>query len=177
MKRQLGLYLLLIAAAAATRVLPHAWNFAPVTAVAIVAAIYLPIRQAIGLPLIIRFTSDLVIGFFAWPQMLAVYSSHLFGIFAGLWVKKRKTTARVLAAPMISALVFFLITNFAFLYPVSAYSHNLSGILLSYTNGLPFLRGTLLGDVVYTSLLVGAVELVYFYRTRKIAKLAKSAIV
>ena len=156
MKKHLLLYSLLIASAVATRLAPHAWNFAPVTAIAIVAAIYLPFRHAIALPLVIRFFSDAIIGFFSWPLMIAVYLSHLFGVLMGVWVKKHKTPFRVLAAPVISAGVFFLATNFAFLY--HGYTHDLSGILLSYTNGLPFLRGTLLGDVVYTAGFVAAFE-------------------
>ena len=51
------LYIFIVTAAVATRFIPHAWNFAPVTAIAIFAAIYLPTRQAVALPLAIRFIS------------------------------------------------------------------------------------------------------------------------
>jgi len=137
------------------------WNFAPVTALAIFAAIYLPKKQATALPLVVRFFSDAIIGLFSWPLMIAVYLAHLFGVLMGLWVRRNKSVGRVIAAPIISAGVFFLITNFAWLYPT--YPNDLSGIMLAYTNGLPFLRGTMFGDVIYTVALVGAYESVRYY--------------
>lgn len=185
MKKQALIYSLIIATAVVTRLIPHAWNFAPVTAVAIVAAMYLPLKQAVALPLAIRFVSDAILGFFAWPLMLAVYASHLFGAVMGLWLRKSVTSPafqalspkweregarlgawpKVFIAPVVSALVFFLVTNFAFLYP--NYPHNLSGIIAAYTNGLPFLRGTLLGDVIYTVTFVGVFESVAAWQRAK----------
>jgi len=155
-KSNLILYLIIILAAVGTRLIPHLWNFAPVTAIAIFAAVYLPKKQAVALPLVVRFVSDLIIGFFYWPLMLAVYLAHLFGVAAGLWIRRKKTVLRVVSAPVYSALVFFFVTNFAWFYP--SYSNDLSGILLAYQNGLPFFRGTLLGDVVYTIALIGGYE-------------------
>ncbi|MDP2933430.1 MAG: hypothetical protein Q8N81_04840 [bacterium] len=161
------LYSLIIITAAATRILPHAWNFAPVTAIAIVAAIYLPVRQALFLTLAVRLVSDVIIGFFAWPLMLAVYAAHLFGVLTGLWIRRNKSFGRIIAAPVVSSLVFFLVTNFAFFYPT--YTHDISGVILAYTNGLPFLRGTLLGDVGYTIVFVASFEAVRFYLRHRAA--------
>lgn len=158
-------YIFIIAAIVATRLLPHLWNFAPITAVAIFAGMYLPKKQALALPLAARFVSDLFLGFFSPVLMLAVYFCHLFGAALGIWVRKDKSLTRVIGAPVISAAVFFFITNFAWFY--STYPHNLSGIILAYTNGLPFLRGTLLGDVAYTLALVGGYEAVLYYQARR----------
>ena len=51
------------------------------------------------------------------------------------------------------------------------YPHNFSGIVQSYINGLPFLSGTIIGDVGYTVALFGAYELVRMfvaYRKKKL---------
>lgn len=187
MKKNVALYALIIASAVGTRLMPHAWNFAPVTAIAIVTAVYLPLRQAIALSLVIRFISDAIIGFFSWPLMLVVYLSHLFGVLMGLWVRKFATSPlpsplservpegrvrlgmwpRVVVAPVVSSLVFFLVTNFAFFYPT--YTHDISGVILAYAHGLPFLRGTLLGDVGYTIAFVASFEAVRFYLRHRAA--------
>lgn len=156
------IYLIIIITAVLARLVPHAWNFAPVTAVAIVAAVYLNKKTAIGLTFAVRLISDAIIGFFSWPLMAAVYLSHLFGVLMGSWVRRKKSVGRVLVAPAISALVFFLVTNLAFLYP--NYTHDWSGIISAYVNGLPFLRGTLLGDIIYTVALVGGFEAVFYYK-------------
>lgn len=187
MKKNFLLYSLIVISAVAARLVPHAWNFAPITAVAVVSAIYLPLRQAVALPLVIRLISDAILGFFSWPLMLAVYASHLFGAVMGLWVRKSVTSpaaaspsptseragarlgmwSKVIIAPAVSALVFFLVTNFAFLY--ASYPHDLSGIISAYANGLPFLRGTLLGDVIYTAGFVGAFEGVTAWQKARVA--------
>lgn len=155
-KETLLFYILVICASVLARLLPHAWNFAPITAIAITSAIYLPLAQAVALPIAIRLMSDSIIGFFSWPLMLAVYASHLAGVGVGLWVKKNKTFFRVATAPVATALLFFFVTNFAWFYP--NYPHNILGIAQAYINGLPFLRGTLAGDIFYTFAIVGAFE-------------------
>lgn len=163
---------LLVIATVITRFLPHPENFAPITAIAIFAAAYLPKKQAVALPLAARFLSDVFLGFYQWPLMLAVYASHLSGVLLGLWVRQGKGVrwARVAVAPLAASAVFFLATNFAFLYP--NYPHDWSGILQSYANALPFLRGTMFGDVAYTALLFGGFEVARaaaFHRYRNLA--------
>jgi hypothetical protein len=76
---------------------------------------------------------------------------------------------KIVASSLGASLVFFLVTNFAFLY--AEYPHTWSGILLSYTNGLPFIKGTLFGDLSYTVALFGAYELVVLYKNKLSTKL------
>ena len=100
--------------------------------------------------------------------MVAVYASHLVGILFGLWIKDSRLRGndsllrwlKIVGSSLGASIIFFLVTNFAFLY--SGYEHNLSGIILAYTNGLPFFRGTLLGDLGYTAALFGAYQAVQF---------------
>lgn len=142
---------ILIILAIATRVVPHFSNVSAITAVAIFSGAILPKRQAFVIPLAARLITDSIIGFFSWPLMIAVYGAHVFGVLLGLWVKNGKQDfegLKVITSSMIASVTFFLVTNFAFLYPT--YSHNLQGIVSAYNNGLPFLRGTVIGDLGYT---------------------------
>lgn len=150
---------IIILIAIVTRFIPHMPNFAPITALAIFSAVYLPKKQAIVIPLVARLASDLLLGFFAWPLMVAVYASHLAGVAIGLWVKKSSEGSasrwlKIGSAGLFSSAIFFLVTNFVMLYPTS-YPQNFAGLVLSYTNALPFLRGTLMGDVGYSLALFG----------------------
>jgi hypothetical protein len=168
---------LIIGLAIITRFIPHLANFAPITAIAIFSAVYLPKKQAVGLPLAVRLISDIFLGFFQWPLMVAVYASHLFGAVLGIWIKGSPAHRwiKIVGSSLMASAVFFLVTNFAFLY--STYPHNFSGIAQAYANGLPFLRGTLLGDLSYTLALFGGYELVKFWAGRRAAnKLAKNTI-
>ncbi len=87
--------------------------------------------------------------------MLAVYGAHLFGIGLGLWIKSSvsspaKKWLKVLCSGIAAALIFYIMTNFAFLY--TFYPHTMAGVLASYANAIPFIRGTLMGDIGYSLL-------------------------
>jgi hypothetical protein len=153
------IYIIIILAISA-RFVPHMPNFAPITALAIFSAANMDWKKSVGLTLVVRFASDAFLGFFSWPLMLAVYASHLVGVLFGLWIKKGESYRwlKIVGSSLGASAVFFFVTNFAFFY--SGYSHNISGILLAYTNGLPFLRGTVLGDLSYTLALFGSLALV-----------------
>lgn len=164
------LYLVIIFAIV-TRFLPHQVNLGMVTALAIFAGTYLPKKQAIAIPFVVRFVSDIFLGFFSWPLMVAVYASHLVGVLFGFWIKRSEgtwsRTLKVVSSGLGSALLFFFVTNSAFLYAPEQYAHTWDGVMLAYTNGLPFLRGTLIGDVGYTVVFFGAFSLVKYFKSKK----------
>ncbi|MDR3642011.1 MAG: hypothetical protein P4L74_00080 [Candidatus Doudnabacteria bacterium] len=179
----------LMLAAIALRFVPHMPNFAPITALAIFGGANLGWKKAAGLTLAVRFISDIFLGFFSWPLMVAVYAAHLAGVLFGVWIKQpvgvipsasegslKQTPlvkgffsrmrsfglthikwVKITGSSLAASTLFFLVTNFAFLY--SGYAHNISGIILAYANGLPFLRGTLMGDLGYSVALFGAYDL------------------
>jgi hypothetical protein len=72
---------------------------------------------------------------------------------------------KIIFSSLGASLVFFLVTNFAFLY--STYPHNLMGIIAAYTNGLPFFRGTVMGDLGYTAALFGAYQFALYAKTNR----------
>jgi hypothetical protein len=158
---------IIIILAIITRFIPHMPNFAPITALAIFSAANLGWKKSVGLTLAARLISDIFLGFFSWPLMVAVYASHLIGVLLGLWIKKseRYRWAKIIGSSFAASFLFFIVTNFAFLY--SGYSHDISGIMSSYINGLPFFRGTLLGDLGYTSALFGAYQFALYAKSIK----------
>ncbi len=151
---------LVIILAVISRFIPHIPNFAPITALAIFAAANMEWKKAAGITLAARLVSDIFIGFVSWPMMLAIYASHLSGILFGVWIKHSNTHRwpKIVGSSLAASAVFFLVTNFAFLY--SNYPHNFSGITQAYVNGLPFLRGTLMGDMFYSVALFGGYAIV-----------------
>lgn len=157
-----------------SRLIDHPANFAPITALAIFSAVYLSKKQAVAIPLAARLVSDIFLGFYQWPLMVAVYGSHVAGVLFGLWIKKEtavsKQWAKIIVSSLSSSLLFFLVTNFAFLY--SNYSHTWAGITTSYINALPFFRGTLVGDIVWSAVLFGAAHAVKYFYARGIGKKA-----
>ena len=174
----------IILAAVVSRFVPHMPNFAPITALAIFSAATLDWKKSVGITLAARFISDIFLGFFSWPLMVAVYASHLAGVLLGLWIKKSTSPhpsphegrvaegreglqkwLKIIGSSLAASVVFFLVTNFAFLY--STYPHSFAGIISSYINGLPFFRGTLMGDLGYTAALFGAYELAMMFKSKR----------
>ncbi len=156
----------LIFTATMLRFLPHPANFAPISAMALFGGTYLNRKFAVIIPMSAMVVSDAFIGFDSFASRGTVYGSFVLIGVLGMFLKNRKTFANVAAATISSSALFYLITNFAFFYPVGMYTHDFSGIAQSYLNGLPFLRGTLLGDIFYVSMLFGVYEVIRIFIER-----------
>ncbi len=168
---------LIIILAVASRFIPHMPNVGLITALAMFSAANMDWKKAAGITLAARFISDIYLGFFAWPLMVAVYASHLVGILFGVWIKNPTSprpspyegrvpagrerlqyrAIKIIVSSLGASAIFFLVTNFAFLY--AEYPHNFAGVILAYANGLPFLRGTLVGDLGYVVALFGGLAI------------------
>lgn len=158
---------LLLFFAIAVRLLPHAPNMTPITAIAFTGSLYLGRKWAVALPLLALFLSDLLIGFYDWKIMLSVYGSFaLIGLFSFVSAKYRSLVPVGLSV-IGASLLFFFITNGAVWALSPWYEKTISGLLYSYELGLPFLRNMLVGDITYTAVLIGIFEIAYAISTVK----------
>lgn len=142
----------------ATRLLPHPPNLTSIGAITLIGSLYLGKRWGLILPLTAVFISDLVLGFYNWKIMLSVYVS--FGIIGLMsWIStKHRSPIGVSTATIGSSIIFFIVTNTAVWLYTPWYEKSLSGLLYCYELGLPFFRNMLLGDLLYTVLLILAIE-------------------
>src|SRR6202165_4253151 len=152
------LALALILLAAALRIAPHPWNFTPVGAMALFSGAVLRDRRlAFFFPLLALFLGDIFIGF---HKLIAiVYASFLVNVAIGLWLRDRRTIARITLATLLGAIQFFLVTNFAVWQFLRGFPHTASGLAACYIAGIPFFWNTLAGDAVYAALLFGGYAL------------------
>lgn len=157
--------IVMIIAGAATRLLPHEYNFTPIAAMALFGGVYLDKKYAIVLPLVAMFVSDLFLGFH--QSMLYVYGSFILTGLIGMWLRTHKTFTNVLLGTVTSSVLFFLITNWGFWLEYSLYPKTFAGQMQAYLMALPFFKNTLLGDLFYTGAMFGAYELVKAIITRK----------
>lgn len=151
---------ILIILGAGARLVPHPANVAPIAAIALFGAMYLPRRMALVLPLIALFISDLMIGWYELPMMLSVYGSFLIIGLIGLAVRKRKNVVTIVGGTLLGSVLFYIITNGVGWMFGSLYPHTAAGLIESYTMAIPFFRNTLLGDLFFVGLLVGSKEAV-----------------
>ena len=142
----------------AGRLIPHIPNATPITAITITARRYVGDTWAFVITLAAMAVSDVFIGLYNWHIMASVYLSFVLIACMSSVVKKHTSPIGIVVLAAFSSLVFFLVTNFAVWMFSPWYAKSIWGLLYCYELGIPFLRSMLLGDIVYTTLLLGAFE-------------------
>ena len=150
------LAIILVVGGILSRLIPHAWNFNPVIAVALFGGVYLSRKQALIVPVLLMAVSDIFLGFhntmpFTWGAMLLV-------VLLGFWVKKHISVTRVLGGSIIGATIFFVVTNFGAW--LAMYPKTLEGLISCYTFAIPFYRNSVISALIYSVVLFSTYELV-----------------
>ncbi len=164
---------LIILAAAGSRLVKHPYNFTPIVAMTIFAGCYLNRRWAVVLPLGAMLVSDYFIGFYDWQVMASVYGSIALAFAIGWYLKNYLKWYSVIGASLASSVIFFLITNFAVWAFFPWYPHTWQGLVSCFALALPFFRNALAGDLIYTGMFFAAYELVLMAASRKLTSEAK----
>jgi hypothetical protein len=153
------LILALILLAGALRIAPHPWNFTPVGAMAIFSgAVIRDRRLALVVPILAMAAGDMFVGFNKLTPL--VYASFLLNVAIGRLLQEKRSVARIGGATVLSAIQFFLVTNFGVWAFLGSYPHTTAGLLACYVAAIPFFWNTLAGDVLYATLLFGTFALV-----------------
>lgn len=161
----------IIVLAAFSRLIPHMPNFSPLGAIGLFGAAYFTKKwQAFLIPIAATWISDLFINNVIYAQYYPSftwfyegfywqYGSYALITFAGLLIFKKINTPRILAGALTATALFFLITNFGCFPGTPSYPQNFGGLMACYAAGIPFLKGTLLGDLFYSGVLFGSYAL------------------
>jgi hypothetical protein len=141
------------------RLVPHAPNVTPLGGSCLFAGSRIAGPLAYLLPLAVMLATDPFVGGYTWGSPV-IYASFLISVWIGRRFVREVTAMRVGAAAFACSLQFFLLTNFAVWLraaegPHHYYAMNLSGLLLCYTEALPFWGRTLAGDLFFSGALFG----------------------
>ncbi len=146
------------------------WNFTPIGAMALFSGAYFKDKKmAFIVPIAAMILSDAFIGFYNGIQV--VYITMCIVVLVGFLLENRISVASVIGGSLAASVIFFLVTNFALIYPATLYPHTVAGIIASYTAGLPFFKNTIMGDLIFSAVLFGGYELV----KRNVPSFAKAA--
>jgi hypothetical protein len=155
------LAVLMILAAAFSRLLPHPANVAPIAALALAGGVYLDKRFALIIPIAALLITDWFIGFY--PILFFVYGSFIAIGLVGLWLKSHKRLLPVIGATLFSSVLFFVVTNFGvWAIGPEMYPKTWAGLVECFVAAIPFFRNTVMGDLVYTGVLFGVFELITY---------------
>ena len=154
---------LLIIVLAFSRIIPHLPNFSPLGAVCLFGACHFHRKwQAFLVPIFATWLSDIYLnnavynpggGDFIWfyQGFHWQYISYLFIALFGLKLFNRKINpGRLLSGAIGSSIIFFLISNFGVWISSGMYSKNIYGLISCYLAGIPFIKGTMVGNLFYT---------------------------
>ena len=148
------LALIIITFGILSRLVIHTPNFSPVLSMAFLAGMYLKGRQAVIVPFVLMVISDLIIGFY--PLMWLTWGSVMLISVIGLYLKERKSLGTVLGGSIISAVLFFIVTNFGAW--LTLYPHTGEGLRQCYILAIPFFRSSFLSTVAYSLVFYAAYE-------------------
>ena len=161
---------MLILLAAMSRLLPHPPNFAPIGGMTLFGVAYYSKRHwAFIIPIIAMWISDLVLNnviygqyfpHFVWfyQGCFFTYGSFILIGLLGLFLLKKINAQNLFITSLLASVVFFALSNFGVWFSTTIYPKNISGLIGCYIAGLPFFKNTILGDLVYTSVLFGSFE-------------------
>ena len=88
------------------------------------------------------------------------------GLIAGVGVAVRRLPLlwRIGAGALGASLTFFVASNFGTWLTSGMYSHDIAGLIQCYVAALPFLRTTIVSDLLFSGLLLSAYEVVLTQR-------------
>ena len=147
------------------RLIPHAPNVTPLGGSCLFAGSRISGIWAYLLPLFVMIATDPIVGHaggaaggYTWGSPV-IYASFVINVWIGRRMLRSVTPVRVGAAAFLCSAQFFVLTNLAVWASTPIYASNLSGLLLCYTEALPFWGRTLAGDLIYSAAIFGLYEL------------------
>jgi hypothetical protein len=141
-------------------VVPHAWHFTPLAA----SLLYFGARgsrRQMWIPLVLLVATDVVLtkymyAYHVTPEQLIIWAWYAAILWLGTNLREKAGFWRVVGAAVTSSVSFFLISNFAaWLAQPGLYPRTLSGLMMSYTAGIPFFRGTAESDLFFSLAMFG----------------------
>lgn len=174
---QFGFLVAIILIVAFSRIIPHMPNFSPLAAIGLFGAAHFDKKwKAFLIPIAATWVSDLFINNVIYAQYYPKftwfyegfywqYASYLLITISSLAIFNKINTSKVLKGAVASTLIFFLVSNFGCWIGSTLYPQNFGGLMSCYAAGIPFLKGTILGDLFYSGVLFGG----YYFLQSKVS--------
>jgi hypothetical protein len=148
---------LFVVLAVAVRFMPHPWHFTPVAASLLFFGAYGSRRQA-WFPVVLLAASDVVLSKFVYGyplswDLLVTWAWYGAVLLLGTGLRGHLKAYWIVLSALASSVSFFLLSNFAVWAALNLYPKTLSGLVTCYAMAVPYFRGTLTGDLVFTAVL------------------------
>lgn len=146
---------LFVVLAVAVRFMPHPWHFTPVAASLLFFGAYKSRRQ-LWFPVALLAVSDFVLSKFVYHyplsrDLLVTWAWYGAVVLLGSGLRARMKPVWIVSSALASSVSFYLLSNFAVWAWWDIYPKTFAGLITCYAAAVPFFRGTLAGDVVFTA--------------------------
>lgn len=161
---------LYVALAVLFRLLPHGpfatfcsscglWNLTPAGASLLYFGARQP-RRRMWLPVAAMVASDVVLNAFIYhvkldASYLITWAWYAAAVLIGSTLSRRISVMRLAGASIALSLSFFAMSNFAVWAAGYLYPRTLAGLATSYAMGIPFLKNTVAGDLIFSAAFFG----------------------
>ena len=148
---------LFIVLAVSVRFLPHPWHFTPVAASLLFFGAYRS-RRELWAPVAFLAASDLLLNRFVYHypftwDLVVTWAWYTAALLLGSGLRGRLKPLWIMGSAAIASVSFYLLSNFAVWAAYEMYPKTLSGLMTCYAMAIPFFRGTLEGDLMFTAIL------------------------
>jgi hypothetical protein len=163
----IGIFVILLfslSTRAAPSFIAHLPNFSAIDATALFCGAYFAQRRNACLALLLLvWASDIFLNKFMlghwslfYPGFYWQYAAYTLITLVGHTLKTHTADCkRLLAASGLSAVLFFMLSNFGVWAEGILYPHTLRGAIACYVAAIPFFKNTLLSDILFTFVLFG----------------------
>jgi hypothetical protein len=148
---------LFVVLAVAVRFMPHPWHFTPIAASLLFFGAYRS-RRELWFPLVLLALSDVFLTkvIYHLPLLgdqIVTWAWYAAVPLLGTRLRKHLKPVWIMSSALASSISFFLLSNFGVWAAYELYPKTLSGLITCYAMAVPFFRGTLAGDLLFTPVL------------------------
>jgi hypothetical protein len=152
-------------------ILPHAWHFTPLAASLLFFGAR-GSRRHMWIPVALLAATDVVLSRFIWQyplswDLLVTWAWYAAIVWLGTSLRGKAGFWRIVGAAACSSVSFFVVSNFAVWAAWDMYPKTFSGLVACYAAGLPFFRGTAVGDLFFSLAMFGTPVLVNVLAERR----------
>ena len=165
---RVGVICAMIFVVAFSRFLSPIHNFSPLGAMSLFGAAYFAKKwQVFLIPILAIFLSDLFINnvvlhqyypefTFLYPGFYWQYGSYLLIALVGIFLFKKIDSSRIIGGALLSTVIFFIVSNLGVWASGLLYPMTIEGLGACFLAAIPFIKGSLLGNLFYSALLFGS---------------------
>lgn len=150
------------------RLIPHIPNVTPLTSLSLLASALFTRRMAFFLVSTIVILSDVLLAYlqnhaFFGSWTIFTYTGFLAVFWLGTYLDIHMKLFKAIFLASIASFLFWIWTNFGTWLISGMYLHSMLGLITCFIAGLPFLRNTLIGSIVWMLVLLGGVRILHSF--------------